>query len=117
MAEMATKDELKQDLKKLDVQKQSLETEAEAIVSELNAPNIADDGTTSAVAPMGVDTPLVDADGYPRSDIDIVRARTLRKRLAEIRTDHKDLMKMIDNGLMQLNTLSVRRRRLALLFG
>ena len=51
---------------------------------------------------MGVDTPLTDPEGYPRNDIDVYRARTLRGRLAEIQTDHKKLMKEIERNLHQL---------------
>ena len=77
-------------IKTLDIQRQALEQEAAAITSELTSPT-GDDGP-----PMGIDTPLVDSDGYPRADIDIYRARTLRGRLAEIRTDHAKLMKQIE---------------------
>lgn len=80
----------------LDVRRKALESEAEAITSELMAES--PDGG----APMGIDTPLVDMDGYPRGDIDVYRARTLRGRLAEIKTDHKALMKQLDEGLLRV---------------
>ena len=89
----------KQSLAALNVQRAALESEAAAIVAELNAP------LDSGGAPMGIDTPLVDADGYPRSDIDVYRARTLRGRLAVIRTDHRQLMRDIDTGLQRLAAL------------
>ena len=54
---------------------------------------------------MGIDTPLVDADGYPRADIDVYRARTLRGRLATIRTDHAALMRECAAGLQRVATL------------
>mmetsp|Transcript_4655 Transcript_4655/g.13162 ORF Transcript_4655/g.13162 Transcript_4655/m.13162 type:complete len:333 (-) Transcript_4655:1018-2016(-) len=85
-------------LKRLDAQRRALEAEAAAIVDELLAPP-ADD---AAGEPMGVDTPLVDADGYPRGDVDVFRARTLRHRLNEVRTDHKDLMKRVEAGMVQV---------------
>mmetsp|Transcript_54456 Transcript_54456/g.80840 ORF Transcript_54456/g.80840 Transcript_54456/m.80840 type:complete len:306 (+) Transcript_54456:290-1207(+) len=91
---------LKKSLKALDVQKKSLETEADAIISELSAPG------PNGEEPMGIHTDLVDCDGYPRSDIDIFRARSLRHRLAEIKTDHKDMEKRIEDGLLMLPTLS-----------
>lgn len=90
--------ETKASLKALDARKQSLELEAEAIVSELH-------DRSSGKEPMGIDTPLTDAEGYPRADIDIYRARKLRGRLAVIRTDHKDLMKKMDASLVQLAAL------------
>jgi hypothetical protein len=46
-------------------------------------------------------------DGYPRDEIDIFQARTLRERLAVIRTDHKALMKDIEQGLMKISALKV----------
>jgi 26S proteasome non-ATPase regulatory subunit 9 len=87
----------KQSLKTLNAQRRSLEQEADALVSELN------DGSQGE--PMGLDTPLVDAEGYPRADIDVYRARTLRKRLGEIRTDHNGLMKNIEQTLQQVASL------------
>ena len=51
--------------------------------------------------PIGIDTPLVDAEGYPRGDIDIYRARSQRKRFKEIQTDYKALEKKIDIGLAE----------------
>jgi len=89
-------DNTRQSLKALDVQRKSLELEAEAITSELTQP------PKPGVEPMGIDTPLVDSEGYPRADIDVYRARSLRGRLAELRTDHKALMKEIEKHLQQL---------------
>ena len=108
----------RENLKKLDVKRKALETEAAAIVDELLAPP-PDDANGE---PMGVDTPLVDADGYPRADIDVFRARTLRHRLNEIRTDHKELMRQVEAGMVKCASFSKRddaadeeerRRRLA----
>ena len=57
---------------------------------------------------MGIDTPLVDSEGYPRGDIDVFRARTLRKRFIEIQNDHKSLTRKIEKGLVELQAISVR---------
>jgi len=89
--------QVKHSLKALDVKRQSLEKEAEAIVSELT--------DRSNGEPMGVDTPLTDREGYPRADIDVYRARTLRGRLAVIRTDLNAIMKDIERHLQQLASL------------
>jgi 26S proteasome non-ATPase regulatory subunit 9 len=89
--------QVKDSLQRLNVQRQSLELEAEAIVSELT--------DRSNGEPMGVDTPLTDAEGFPRADIDVYRARTLRGRLSVIRTDHKGLMQNIERTLQQLAAL------------
>ena len=48
----------------------------------------------------GVSAPLVDAEGFPRADVDVHATRTLRNRLACLNTDHKALMVRIEQGLM-----------------
>jgi hypothetical protein len=107
------------DLLSLSNQKQSLEAELSAIISELTAPVILTNDTTTnnndndnnnnsnnnTAPPMGINTPLVDNEGYPRSDIDIYRARTLRKRYHEIQTDCKDLDRRMERGLVELTAL------------
>jgi len=102
---MTTKDTLiagvRKSLAALNIQRESLEQESAGIVSELTAVNPANPNAP----PMGIDTPLTDREGYPRNDIDVYRARTLRGRLAEIQTDHKKLMKEIEAQLQQLASL------------
>lgn len=88
--------EARTQLSSLDVKRKSLEFEAEGIISELNAK------PEGGGEPMGVDTPLVDSEGYPRGDIDLFRARDLRARLAVIRTDHKAIMKEVEEKLALL---------------
>jgi len=78
-------------------QRKALEEEAETITNELTNPT----GEDLTGPPMGIDTPLVDGDGYPRSDIDVYRARTLRGRLSQLRTDHQQLMKHEMEPLLQ----------------
>jgi 26S proteasome non-ATPase regulatory subunit 9 len=56
---------------------------------------------------MGIHTPLVDNEGYPRADIDVFRARTLRRRFIEIQNDHKALMGRIERGLVELRAIEV----------
>lgn len=92
---------MKKLLGQLDVQRKSLEMEAEAITSELTAK------PENGGEPIGIDTPLVDREGFPRADIDIYRARELRHRLSRIRTDHKELMKKVDNILSQIAVVQV----------
>jgi 26S proteasome non-ATPase regulatory subunit 9 len=89
----------KQSLSTLHVRRQALESEAEAIVSELMTP------PAPNVKPPGIDTPLVDEEGYPRNDIDVYRARILRGRLAEIRTDRQALLRESERLLHQLARL------------
>jgi 26S proteasome non-ATPase regulatory subunit 9 len=78
----------------LDKQRKSLEEEASAITSELTA-------SIDGKEPMGISTPLVDKDGYPRADIDVYRARYLRKRLHEIRFDHDVIMKQMEEQILK----------------
>ncbi len=89
-------------LKTLDAKRKALEMEADAIESELTCES------PEGEPPMGIDTPLTDADGYPRGDIDVYRARTLRQRLAVIRSDHKAIMKDIERDLAILAAMKVR---------
>jgi 26S proteasome non-ATPase regulatory subunit 9 len=46
---------------------------------------------------------LVDAEGFPRADIDHLAVRTIRHRIAELQTDHKELMKRIETLLYQVH--------------
>jgi 26S proteasome regulatory subunit N4 len=89
----------KQKLSTLHVQRQALESEAEAIISELTTPPAPD------VRPAGIDDPLVDREGYPRGDVDVYRVRTLRGRLAEIKTDRQSLLDESERLLHQLAML------------
>eukprot|EP00529_Nitzschia_sp_RCC80_P025877 CAMPEP_0113467242 /NCGR_PEP_ID=MMETSP0014_2-20120614/14710_1 /TAXON_ID=2857 /ORGANISM="Nitzschia sp." /LENGTH=348 /DNA_ID=CAMNT_0000359537 /DNA_START=486 /DNA_END=1532 /DNA_ORIENTATION=+ /assembly_acc=CAM_ASM_000159 len=91
---------LRTKLSSLDVRRQSMESEAEGIISELTT---SDD---PAVPPMGVDTPLVDQDGYPRGDVDVYRARTLRHRLATLKTDHRSIVDEIEQLLTELASMT-----------
>lgn len=95
-ADPVATDLMKKSLGRLDVQRKSLEMEAEAIISELTSE------PEGGGRPMGVDTPLVDQDGYPRGDVDVYRARDLRHRLAVIKTDHKGLTTQVETSLTQL---------------
>merc|ERR1711998_270390 len=44
---------------------------------------------------------LVDAEGFPRADVDVHAVRSARHRLACLNTDHEALMKVIEGGLQQ----------------
>lgn len=80
-------------LHRLVAQRDALEVEADAIYAELTSPGL------NGEPPAGVKTPLIDAEGYPRGDIDIINVKNKRRRLAEINTDHKALMKQIEQAL------------------
>lgn len=95
-----TRKAARESLKSLDARRKALEAEASAIVDELMS--CPEEGGN----PMGIDTPLTDSDGYPRNDIDVYRARVLRKRLNEIRNDHKGMMKQIETGLVKASAFN-----------
>jgi len=87
-------------LKELNAQRSALEIEADAIASALNSPGV------NGEPPAGVKNLLVDREGFPRADIDIMHVMTQRNRLAIINTDHKLLMAQIEKELMTLHSLS-----------
>lgn len=80
-------------LKRLGIERETLENELSGIISEL----------TSGINPIGIDTPFVDNEGYPRSDIDLYHARELRKRYNELSYNLKDVMKKIEGGLHKIS--------------
>ena len=86
-------------LNSLLAQREALEMEADAIGHELKSPG------PSGEDPAGLKDPLVDAEGFPRGDIDIFRVRTQRHRLAEINTDYRALMKDIDEETKRVHAL------------
>ena len=53
--------------------------------------------------PIIFSAPLVDAEGFPRADVDVHATRTARHRLACLNTDHKALMEEIEKGLHALH--------------
>lgn len=87
---------LRKALASLDIQRKSMEHEADAVFSELTTP------PAEGVEPMGIDTPLVDPAGYPRGDVDVYRARSLRQRFHVLRTDHKEASQKVESMLQQL---------------
>ena len=53
--------------------------------------------------PAGIKESLIDAEGYPRGDVDIVNVKNKRRRLAEINTDFKVIMKQIEKHMLDLH--------------
>lgn len=64
----------KKELILLQAQREALETEANAISSELNLPG------TNGEPPVGVKGPLVDSDGFPLAGFDLFHVRERRHR-------------------------------------
>ena len=48
---------------------------------------------------VGMNGPLIDNEGYPRNDIDIVKVRTARRKIICLSNDHKAIMKKIYDAL------------------
>lgn len=74
----------------LSAKREILEIEADAIQSEL---------TSLKVSRGGGNSDLVDSEGFPRADIDIFNVKLKRKRLNEINTDYKAIMKEIEEAV------------------
>lgn len=91
--------EMRRLLDQLMAQRSALEAEADAIQSELTSPG------PNGEPPAGIKDPLVDAEGFPRADIDIFRVRQLRHRLATINYDHKSLMEQMEKLLHRIYAL------------
>ncbi|MCL4135585.1 UNVERIFIED_CONTAM: hypothetical protein GTU68_020919 [Idotea baltica] len=50
-----------------------------------------------------MNTPLVDNDGYPRSDIDVYQVRHARHDIICLQNNHKVMMKKIEEGLQKVH--------------
>lgn len=90
---------LRERMNRLLAQREALEIEAEAITSELTSPG------PNGEPPAGIKDPLIDAEGFPRSDIDLLNVRAKRHRLACIQTDYKVLMKELESVVHALHQL------------
>ncbi|KAI9497914.1 hypothetical protein BDB00DRAFT_802537 [Zychaea mexicana] len=55
---------------------------------------------------VGMDQPLIDRSGFPRSDVDVAAARTSRNLVHRLRNDHKDAMKEIEQVLHAVHEAS-----------
>ncbi|KPI42572.1 26S proteasome non-ATPase regulatory subunit 9 [Cyphellophora attinorum] len=74
-------------LHQLITRKDNLEAELKALGSVLDSHGV------------NMQTPLIDADGFPRADIDVPQIRVTRARIIEMRNDWKALMSRIEKGL------------------
>ena len=53
----------------------------------------------------GLKSPLVDNEGFPRADVDLMEVRKLRHRFACLQTDHCALMKEVEQKLFSLHSI------------
>ncbi|XP_061672918.1 26S proteasome non-ATPase regulatory subunit 9 [Syngnathoides biaculeatus] len=60
---------------------------------------------------VGLDDPLVDAEGYPRSDINLYQIRTARHNISCLQNDHKAIMVEIEDALHRLHAQEKAKRQ------
>lgn len=87
-------DQLMEESRKLMATEKELLTELKDLEQQLQAQGV------------GMTEPLIDNEGFPRSDIDIPTIRLLRNRVHHVRNDHKDVMKKIESTLSLIHSLS-----------
>jgi 26S proteasome non-ATPase regulatory subunit 9 len=86
---MCSTAQLKQQLNELIAQKNKIESKL----------------TSNAELEAEIPTPpkLTDDSGFPRTDIDVYGIRHTRNEIAQLQTDHKNIMKQIETQLHQLH--------------
>ena len=52
---------------------------------------------------VGMDKPLVDSEGFPRSDIDVYQVREARNKVACLRNDAADILSQIERSLHDIH--------------
>ena len=92
-SEQAT--ELSSKLKQLDQERRLIEDEIVTLCDLLNQPGM-----------PGMKGNLVDAEGFPRADIDLTQVQSMRGRVACLNTDLSAKMKEIESMLTNLHRLT-----------
>lgn len=88
-------------LLELDKKRARLEAEMQALVDDLHSPG------TNGEPPAGTTSRAdVDAEGFPRGDIDLYATRDKRHRLNVLRNDLKVLMATLEASLHELHSIS-----------
>ncbi|XP_041095861.1 26S proteasome non-ATPase regulatory subunit 9-like [Polyodon spathula] len=59
---------------------------------------------------VGMTGPLVDAEGFPRGDIDVYQVRSARHNVACLQNDHKEIMQQIEEALYRLHAYEREKR-------
>ncbi|KAG7276722.1 hypothetical protein CRUP_006901 [Coryphaenoides rupestris] len=59
---------------------------------------------------VGIEGPLVDAEGFPRSDVNVYQIRTARHNISCLQNDHKAIMVDIEEALHQLHARDKSQR-------
>lgn len=84
---------LKAEIMSLMEKRSALEADMNAIIDRLCQSN-----------GPGLSGNLVDSEGFPRTDIDIHLVRSERRRLAELRNDHKEITEKINENIQLLHS-------------
>ncbi|CAN9513178.1 unnamed protein product [Ophioblennius macclurei] len=61
---------------------------------------------------VGVEGPLVDAEGFPRADLNLYQIRTARHNISCLQNDHKAIMADIEEALHKLHARDKAKREL-----
>eukprot|EP00920_Eleutheroschizon_duboscqi_P026131 GHVT01064632.1.p1 GENE.GHVT01064632.1~~GHVT01064632.1.p1 ORF type:complete len:347 (+),score=86.85 GHVT01064632.1:738-1778(+) len=85
--------EIPESMKKLMKTQEDVESEMEGLANYLTAPGM-----------PGLAGNLVDAEGFPRADLDLYAVRGARHRLAQLRTQHKEVMGMLQRALEEIHS-------------
>lgn len=88
--ELPTRESPAEQVRALMLRKDAIEAEIDTQASILKANNVT------------MQTPLVDAEGFPRADIDVWEVRHARVRIIELRNDLKAIMDSIAKGLQDV---------------
>ncbi|XP_018523910.1 26S proteasome non-ATPase regulatory subunit 9 [Lates calcarifer] len=59
---------------------------------------------------VGVEGPLVDAEGFPRADVNLYQIRTARHNISCLQNDHKAIMAEIEEALHKLHAREKAKR-------
>ncbi|KAK2902062.1 26S proteasome non-ATPase regulatory subunit 9 isoform X1 [Channa argus] len=59
---------------------------------------------------VGVEGPLVDAEGFPRADVNLYQIRTARHNISCLQNDHKSIMTEIEEALHKLHAREKAKR-------
>lgn len=54
---------------------------------------------------IGMSEPLVDAEGFPRNDVDVYLVRTTRAQIIRLQNDFKEIMRQIEEQLVAVHKL------------
>ncbi|XP_046332147.2 26S proteasome non-ATPase regulatory subunit 9-like [Haliotis rufescens] len=58
---------------------------------------------------VGTDGPLIDTEGFPRSDIDVYSVRHARHQIARLQNDHQEVMREIEEELISIHAQARQR--------